>query len=133
MRPRRFSGCERLASCPTREGLGLGGWDLQVRFLLGAQETSACQPLPQWSYDGGDCPEVGIQQSICSWQSLTILSLGCPFRYSPKSPALQSETVHYKRGVSQQFSLPSFKIDFSEWKDDEVTSWLDLPSPQPLA
>lgn len=45
-----------------------------------------------------------------------------PFRYSPKSPALQSETVHYKRGVSQQFSLPSFKIDFSEWKDDEVTS-----------
>lgn len=45
-----------------------------------------------------------------------------PLRYSPKSPALQSETVHYKRGVSQQFSLPSFKIDFSEWKDDEVTS-----------
>ncbi|KAI2576943.1 MGRN1 isoform 17, partial [Pan troglodytes] len=39
--------------------------------------------------------------------------------YSPKSPSLQSETVHYKRGVSQQFSLPSFKIDFSEWKDDE--------------
>ncbi|ELK34685.1 E3 ubiquitin-protein ligase MGRN1 [Myotis davidii] len=41
--------------------------------------------------------------------------------YSPKSPALQSETVHYKRGVSQQFSLPSFKIDFSEWKDDECS------------
>ncbi|XP_073648470.1 E3 ubiquitin-protein ligase MGRN1 isoform X1 [Tursiops truncatus] len=40
--------------------------------------------------------------------------------YTPKSPALQSETVHYKRGVSQQFSLPSFKIDFSEWKDDEL-------------
>lgn len=49
------------------------------------------------------------------------LSPGCPSRYSPRSPALQSETVHYKRGVSQQFSLPSFKIDFSEWKDDEVT------------
>lgn len=43
------------------------------------------------------------------------------FRYSCKNPSLQSETVHYKRGVSQQFSLPSFKIDFSEWKDDEVT------------
>lgn len=42
-------------------------------------------------------------------------------RYSCKNPSLQSETVHYKRGVSQQFSLPSFKIDFSEWKDDEVT------------
>lgn len=48
---------------------------------------------------------------------------GClaAFRYSCKNPSLQSETVHYKRGVSQQFSLPSFKIDFSEWKDDEVT------------
>uniref|UniRef100_A0A3Q2HVV0 E3 ubiquitin-protein ligase n=1 Tax=Equus caballus TaxID=9796 RepID=A0A3Q2HVV0_HORSE len=45
--------------------------------------------------------------------------------YSPKSPALQSETVHYKRGVSQQFSLASFKIDFSEWKDDELNFDLD--------
>ncbi|KAJ8786608.1 hypothetical protein J1605_006097 [Eschrichtius robustus] len=47
--------------------------------------------------------------------------------YTPKSPALQSETVHYKRGVSQQFSLPSFKIDFSEWKDDEP-GYLDCGS-----
>lgn len=45
--------------------------------------------------------------------------------YSPKSPTLQSETVHYKRGVSQHFSLPSFKIDFSEWKDDELNFDLD--------
>ncbi|XP_066238787.1 E3 ubiquitin-protein ligase MGRN1 isoform X1 [Saccopteryx leptura] len=45
--------------------------------------------------------------------------------YSPRSPALRSETVHYKRGVSQQFSLPSFKIDFSEWKDDELNFDLD--------
>lgn len=70
-----------------------------------------------------------MQQSVCSWPSLTELSCCCPFRYSPKSPALQSETVHYKRGVSQHFSLPSFKIDFSEWKDEEVTSWLGLPFP----
>ncbi|XP_038006826.1 E3 ubiquitin-protein ligase MGRN1 isoform X3 [Motacilla alba alba] len=45
--------------------------------------------------------------------------------YSTKNPSLQSETVHYKRGVSQQFSLPSFKIDFSEWKDDELNFDLD--------
>ncbi|XP_012599105.1 E3 ubiquitin-protein ligase MGRN1 isoform X1 [Microcebus murinus] len=45
--------------------------------------------------------------------------------YSPRSPLLQSETVHYKRGVSQQFSLPSFKIDFAEWKDDELNFDLD--------
>ncbi|XP_030434704.1 E3 ubiquitin-protein ligase MGRN1 [Gopherus evgoodei] len=45
--------------------------------------------------------------------------------YSTKNPSLQSETVHYKRGVSQQFSLPSFKIDFSDWKDDELELDLD--------
>ncbi|GAB1299966.1 E3 ubiquitin-protein ligase MGRN1 [Apodemus speciosus] len=45
--------------------------------------------------------------------------------YSCKNPCLQSETVHYKRGVSQQFSLPSFKIDFSEWKDEELNFDLD--------
>ncbi|TSZ68968.1 putative E3 ubiquitin-protein ligase MGRN1 [Bagarius yarrelli] len=39
--------------------------------------------------------------------------------YNPKSPAMVSETVHYKRGVSQQFSLPSFKISFSEWKEED--------------
>lgn len=50
------------------------------------------------------------------------------FRYSTKNPSLQSETVHYKRGVSQQFSLPSFKIDFSEWKDDEVSVFSVSPS-----
>lgn len=56
----------------------------------------------------------------------------CPLllRYSPKSPPLQSETVHYKRGVSQHFSLPSFKIDFSEWKDDEVIL-AQSPTPSP--
>ncbi|XP_026539023.1 E3 ubiquitin-protein ligase MGRN1 isoform X1 [Notechis scutatus] len=45
--------------------------------------------------------------------------------YSTKNPSLQSETVHYKRGVSQQFSLPSFKIDFSDWKDEELNFDLD--------
>ncbi|XP_074866518.1 E3 ubiquitin-protein ligase MGRN1 isoform X2 [Carettochelys insculpta] len=45
--------------------------------------------------------------------------------YSTKNPSLQSETVHYKRGGSQQFSLPSFKIDFSDWKDDELNFDLD--------
>ncbi|KAK3511727.1 hypothetical protein QTP70_020736 [Hemibagrus guttatus] len=45
--------------------------------------------------------------------------------YNPKSPALVSETVHYKRGVSQQFSLPSFKISFSEWKEEDLNYDLD--------
>uniref|UniRef100_A0A3Q3FDB8 E3 ubiquitin-protein ligase n=1 Tax=Labrus bergylta TaxID=56723 RepID=A0A3Q3FDB8_9LABR len=45
--------------------------------------------------------------------------------YSPKNPSLVSETVHYKRGVSQQFSMPSFKIDFSEWKEEDLNYDLD--------
>ncbi|TRY83745.1 hypothetical protein DNTS_003960 [Danionella cerebrum] len=45
--------------------------------------------------------------------------------YSPKSPALVSETVYYKRGVSQQFTLPSFKIDFSDWKEEDLNFDLD--------
>ncbi|XP_070617634.1 E3 ubiquitin-protein ligase MGRN1 isoform X2 [Erythrolamprus reginae] len=45
--------------------------------------------------------------------------------YSAKSPSMQSETVHYKRGVSQQFSLPSFKMDFADWKEEELNFDLD--------
>uniref|UniRef100_A0A3B3Q8U6 E3 ubiquitin-protein ligase n=1 Tax=Paramormyrops kingsleyae TaxID=1676925 RepID=A0A3B3Q8U6_9TELE len=45
--------------------------------------------------------------------------------YTPRCPTMLSETVHYKRGVSQQFSLPSFKIDFSEWSEDELNFDLD--------
>lgn len=33
---------------------------------------------------------------------------------------MASETVCYKRGINQQFSLPSFKIDFTRWKPEEV-------------
>ncbi|KAK2533437.1 Mgrn1 [Columba guinea] len=55
---------------------------------------------------------------------MRISALACR-RYSTKNPSLQSETVHYKRGVSQHFSLPSFKIDFSDWKDDELNFDLD--------
>uniref|UniRef100_A0A8C5PLZ3 E3 ubiquitin-protein ligase n=1 Tax=Leptobrachium leishanense TaxID=445787 RepID=A0A8C5PLZ3_9ANUR len=40
--------------------------------------------------------------------------------YSPRSAALQSQTVYYKRGLSQHFSLPAFKMDLSDWKDEEL-------------
>uniref|UniRef100_A0A3B4C3A4 E3 ubiquitin-protein ligase n=1 Tax=Pygocentrus nattereri TaxID=42514 RepID=A0A3B4C3A4_PYGNA len=45
--------------------------------------------------------------------------------YTPKTPALVSETVHYKREINQQFSLPSFKIDFTKWKPEELNFDLD--------
>lgn len=54
-------------------------------------------------------------------KSTLIVLLSSTCRYSPKDPSMASETVHYKRGVSQQFSMPSFKIDFSEWKEEDVS------------
>ncbi|KAK6311686.1 hypothetical protein J4Q44_G00173500 [Coregonus suidteri] len=45
--------------------------------------------------------------------------------YNPKGPAMVSETVHYKRGVSQHFSLPSFKIDFTDWKEEDLNFDMD--------
>lgn len=41
--------------------------------------------------------------------------------YIPKDTSLQSETVHYKRGVCQQFCLPSHTVDPSEWAEEEVS------------
>lgn len=40
--------------------------------------------------------------------------------YIPKDDSLQSETVHYKRGVCQQFCLPSHTVDPAEWAEEEV-------------
>uniref|UniRef100_A0AAV2LJQ9 E3 ubiquitin-protein ligase n=1 Tax=Knipowitschia caucasica TaxID=637954 RepID=A0AAV2LJQ9_KNICA len=40
--------------------------------------------------------------------------------YLPQEGALQSETVHFKRGVSQQFCLPSHSVNLSEWADEEL-------------
>uniref|UniRef100_A0A3B3D758 E3 ubiquitin-protein ligase n=1 Tax=Oryzias melastigma TaxID=30732 RepID=A0A3B3D758_ORYME len=34
--------------------------------------------------------------------------------------SLQSETVHFKRGVCQQFCLPSHTVNLSEWADEEL-------------
>ncbi|XP_062072217.1 E3 ubiquitin ligase RNF157 isoform X1 [Lepus europaeus] len=45
--------------------------------------------------------------------------------YVPKDSRLQSETVHYKRGVCQQFCLPSHTVDPSEWAEEELGFDLD--------
>lgn len=45
--------------------------------------------------------------------------------YIPKDDSLQSETVHYKRGVCQQFCLPSHTVDPSEWTEEELGFDLD--------
>ncbi|XP_071066920.1 E3 ubiquitin ligase RNF157 isoform X2 [Dasypus novemcinctus] len=45
--------------------------------------------------------------------------------YIPKDNSLQSETVHYKRGVCQQFCLPSHTVDPSVWAEEELGFDLD--------
>ncbi|CAH6776454.1 Rnf157 [Phodopus roborovskii] len=45
--------------------------------------------------------------------------------YIPKDSSLQSETVHYKRGVCQQFCLPSHTVDPAEWAEEELSLDLD--------
>ncbi|XP_012588481.1 PREDICTED: RING finger protein 157 isoform X2 [Condylura cristata] len=45
--------------------------------------------------------------------------------YIPKDSSLQSETAHYRRGVCQQFCLPSHTVDPSEWAEDELGFDLD--------
>uniref|UniRef100_A0A8C9PM58 E3 ubiquitin-protein ligase n=1 Tax=Spermophilus dauricus TaxID=99837 RepID=A0A8C9PM58_SPEDA len=45
--------------------------------------------------------------------------------YIPKDDCLQSETVYYKRGVCQQFCLPSHTVDPSEWAEEELGFDLD--------
>ncbi|XP_059804114.1 E3 ubiquitin ligase RNF157-like isoform X7 [Hypanus sabinus] len=44
---------------------------------------------------------------------------GCA-SYISKDCSLQSETVHYRRGVCQQFCLPTHTIDPSDWMDEEL-------------
>ncbi|XP_072339996.1 E3 ubiquitin ligase RNF157 isoform X2 [Scyliorhinus torazame] len=44
---------------------------------------------------------------------------GCA-SYTAKDSSLQSDTVHYKRGVCQQFCLPSHTIDPSDWMEEEL-------------
>lgn len=49
--------------------------------------------------------------ALCSWYI---------DRYLPQDSSLKSETVHFKRGVCQQFCLPSHSVNLSEWSDEEV-------------
>ncbi|XP_057682452.1 E3 ubiquitin ligase RNF157 isoform X3 [Corythoichthys intestinalis] len=53
------------------------------------------------------------------YQAIEEFHNGVPV-YLPQDSSLQSETVHFKRGVSQQFCLPSHTVNLSEWADEEL-------------
>uniref|UniRef100_A0A672N9V3 E3 ubiquitin-protein ligase n=1 Tax=Sinocyclocheilus grahami TaxID=75366 RepID=A0A672N9V3_SINGR len=57
------------------------------------------------------------------YQAIEEFHNGVPI-YLPQDSSLQSETVHFKRGVCQQFCLPSHYVNLSEWADEEVTHLL---------
>ncbi|XP_027467533.1 E3 ubiquitin-protein ligase MGRN1 isoform X5 [Zalophus californianus] len=96
-----------------------------VRYKDGADSPSEDSEKPRVLYSLEFTFDADARVAITIYCQAVEEFLNGTAVYSPKSPALQSETVHYKRGVSQQFSLPSFKIDFCEWKDDELNFDLD--------
>ncbi|KAG9350329.1 hypothetical protein JZ751_026683 [Albula glossodonta] len=58
------------------------------------------------------------------YQAIEEFHNGVPI-YLPQDSSLQSETVHFKRGVCQQFCLPSHSVNLSEWGDDELLFDMD--------
>ncbi|XP_076007747.1 E3 ubiquitin ligase RNF157 isoform X2 [Genypterus blacodes] len=58
------------------------------------------------------------------YQAIEEFHNGVPI-YLPQDSSLQSETVHFKRGVCQQFCLPSHTVNLSEWADDELLFDID--------
>ncbi|XP_041076290.1 E3 ubiquitin ligase RNF157-like isoform X2 [Polyodon spathula] len=58
------------------------------------------------------------------YQAIEELQNGVP-TYIPQDNAVQSETVHFKRGVCQQFCLPSHTLNLSEWSEEELMFDMD--------
>ncbi|XP_022542288.1 E3 ubiquitin ligase RNF157 isoform X2 [Astyanax mexicanus] len=58
------------------------------------------------------------------YQAVEEFHNGVPI-YLPQDGSLQSETVHFKRGVCQQFCLPSHSVNLSEWSDEELLFDMD--------
>ncbi|XP_029803790.1 E3 ubiquitin-protein ligase MGRN1 [Suricata suricatta] len=96
-----------------------------VRYKDGADSPSEDSEKPRVLYSLEFTFDADARVAITIYCQAVEEFLNGTAVYSPRSPSLQSETVHYKRGVSQHFSLPSFKVDFSEWKDDELNFDLD--------
>ncbi|XP_036428974.1 probable E3 ubiquitin-protein ligase MGRN1 isoform X1 [Colossoma macropomum] len=96
-----------------------------VRYKDDAEGTTEETENPRVLYGVEFCFDTDARVAITVYcQAFEEFSNGMAV-YTPKTPALVSETVHYKRGINQQFSLPSFKIDFTKWKPEELNFDLD--------
>ncbi|KAM9559861.1 E3 ubiquitin ligase RNF157 isoform 3-T3 [Salvelinus alpinus] len=58
------------------------------------------------------------------YQAIEEFHNGVPI-YLPQDSSLQSEMVHFKRGVCQQFCLSSHSVNLSDWADEELLFDMD--------
>ncbi|XP_064858731.1 E3 ubiquitin ligase RNF157-like isoform X3 [Oncorhynchus nerka] len=99
----------RLVRCS--EDLKLPGEDV-------AAKSKACYNI-EFTFDADTQVAITIY-----YQAIEEFHNGVPI-YIPQDSSLQSETVHFKRGVCQQFCLPSHSINLSEWADEELLFDMD--------
>uniref|UniRef100_H3CDT4 E3 ubiquitin-protein ligase n=1 Tax=Tetraodon nigroviridis TaxID=99883 RepID=H3CDT4_TETNG len=87
--------------------------DLKLPGEEAAVKSRACYNV-EFTFDADTQVAVTIY-----YQAMEEFHNGVPL-YLPQDSSLQSETVHFKRGVCQQFCLPSHTVNLSEWADDEL-------------
>ncbi|KAJ8013450.1 hypothetical protein DPEC_G00029920 [Dallia pectoralis] len=101
------------ASCDARcsEDLKLPGEDVEGK-------NGACYNI-EFTFDADTQVAITIY-----YQAIEEFHNGVPI-YLPQDGSLQSETVHFKRGVCQQFCLPSHSLNLCEWADEELLFDID--------
>ncbi|XP_041744628.1 E3 ubiquitin ligase RNF157 isoform X1 [Coregonus clupeaformis] len=99
----------RLVRCS--EDLKLPGEDV-------AGKSKACYNI-EFTFDADTQVAITIY-----YQAIEEFHNGVPI-YLPQDSSLQSEMVHFKRGVCQQFCLPSHSVNLSEWADEELLFDMD--------
>ncbi|KAM9715429.1 E3 ubiquitin ligase RNF157 isoform 1-T1 [Menidia menidia] len=92
--------------------------DLKLPGDESAGKNRACYNI-EFTFDADTQVAITIY-----YQAIEEFHNGVPV-YLPQDSSLQSETVHFKRGVCQQFCLPSHTVNLSEWADEELLFDMD--------
>ncbi|XP_065805798.1 E3 ubiquitin ligase RNF157 isoform X2 [Labrus bergylta] len=92
--------------------------DLKLPGDEAAVKSRACYNI-EFTFDADTQVAITIY-----YQAIEEFHNGVPV-YLPQDSSLQSETVHFKRGVCQQFCLPSHTVNLSEWADEELLFDID--------
>ncbi|XP_072312388.1 E3 ubiquitin ligase Rnf157 isoform X2 [Eucyclogobius newberryi] len=87
--------------------------DLKLSGDEAANQSRACYNV-EFTFDSDTQVAITVY-----YQATEEFHNGVPL-YLPQDAALQTETVHFKRGISQQFCLPSHSVNLSEWADEEL-------------